>query len=439
MLITGHNELIETALERLAGSMRTTGKGSSVLLDALKHDRTLTLMRLWRKGNHPDPLNITSHINFDKLIQGLNYPDFPCGHYDIIKGRVVMTNASLCPIHKMAHDIKKRKGFENDRLTFAYSSHKGRFSTLHSMTFNPSTLVHQLRDMILHQAMVFATLSIHDTVSESTYGNPKPNIFWLGNLIHMVQDSYSPAHVVRSNTFKSGTAKEKKFIKVLKYLSKEEHVTRDLDDITQELASAFVLRAVQKAVKESKQFPNRKRVGAFLRNFAKEDGFPFNVHSKLDNMIDLFLSYYIFETPLEQPTERLNNKTYRQILARHTSHPQVHKIINFQYYNNQDSKKHALMDTLAFVKRYGLFEDAVRDTVVILDMYSHAIHEIAIEGKSCEDVAPVFASMVAKYLQERTLCIEKDCSHLMTGFDVDEIKSEFKEALTVRAFSDVLL
>lgn len=70
-----------------------------------------------------------------------------------------------------------------------------------------------------------------------------------------------------------------------------------------------------------------------------------------------------------------------------------------------------------FVKRYGLFEDAVCDTAVILEMYNHAIDEIAIHGRACKDVAPKFAGMVAKFMMEKTLCIEKDCSHLMTGFE----------------------
>lgn len=404
MLITGHKSIVEDALQIL----RREGT-SDALLNLLAGDVVSTEY---------------DHVNITELKKGLLYPDLPCGHFDIKNNNVIMTEAKLCAMHRLAFDIRKKKGFENDNLSFAYTSHKGRFSTLHAMTFNPHITVQALLDIILDQAVVFAMLSMHDHISESTRTRPRPNAFWLGHLLHMVQDAYSPAHVVRTNTFRAGRQKERRYIKVLKYLSQEKgYVSTDLDDITQELASRFVDKAIAAAIERGKRFADRNAVRKFLLVFAKEDKFPFDITSnkKVDKMVDLFLPFYMFaKHPGVQQLALVPSGD-----APASSAPQRHKIINFQYYNNQDSKKHAMRDTILYVKQVSLHDDVVRDTAAILKMYGHVL------SKSIPptEMSALFTSMVLRYMTEKTFAIEKGCADLLTGFNMDEVKREFKELL----------
>ena len=415
MLITGHKSILEDALDKL----KVDGT----------YDAFLTLLAGVVPNPNPNhnPTPHTDHVTITQLKKGLSYPDLPCGRFDIKNDKVIMTDASLCAMHRLALDIRKKQGFERDSLTFAYTSHKGRFSTLHAMTFNPHITVRALLEIILDQAVVFAMLSVHDHISESTRTSPRPNAFWLGHLLHLVQDAYSPAHVVRTNTFRSGRQKERRYIKVLKYLSQDKgYVSTDLDDITQELASRFVDKAIAAAIERGKAFADRNAVRKYLVSFAKEDRFPFEITSnkKVDKMVDLFLPFYMFA----------KHPGVQQIVAPSApSHPttripnQSHKVINFQYYNNQDSKKHALRDTILYVKQKALHDDVVEDTTAILKMYADVL---TASTTSQPEMAAQFTSMVLAYLTQKTFAIEKGCEDLLTGFNMDEVKEEFKELLS---------
>jgi hypothetical protein len=147
------------------------------------------------------------YITLQTLIEGLIYPDVPCSHVIMTERGVKYMHYSSC---KIPLSLVYLSNEEDNGLKEVVQSHRGRFSITHSMTYDPNVPMIDLRQKILRRIEILYHLALKDNSnldSRQTY----PNMFWLGQIIHCVQDSYSRVHTLRRMT------RQKTGIKKLKY------------------------------------------------------------------------------------------------------------------------------------------------------------------------------------------------------------------------------
>ena len=140
-----------------------------------------------------------SFIDTEPLRRGLHYPDLPCGKYDIVDNKYVfMTQKTTCNLLNLLQLYDP----QNNEFYEIFQSHKGILAYLHSMTPNPSFTVGDVRDTILIQICGFFILAIYDSNVFNKKAQKNPDVFWLGAILHVMMDSYSPAHAIRSDVKK---------------------------------------------------------------------------------------------------------------------------------------------------------------------------------------------------------------------------------------------
>jgi len=144
-------------------------------------------------SNYFDDTDDFMFVNDILLRNGLHYPDLSCGKIKLVDDdKLIYKNYNICNIALLSYLL-----FEN---TYGFKelvqSHRGKQAIGHSMSYNPNKTVIELRQEILKRAEILYMLALNDdTTINST--EPKPNIFWLGIILHLIQDSYSIVHTVR--------------------------------------------------------------------------------------------------------------------------------------------------------------------------------------------------------------------------------------------------
>ena len=164
-------------------------------------------------------------INFQLLKNGLHYPDVPCGELirteeNFIKWKEYTPCKTLFPLANLfLENVSDSRG-----LTEIVNSHRGRQAIGHAMTPDPAYLMMEIRQKILRRLEILYMLALDDNsllkkcdknsdckscyMKKNTFGSNdhylcsenKPNIFWLGLIIHCIEDSYSRAHTLREYT-----------------------------------------------------------------------------------------------------------------------------------------------------------------------------------------------------------------------------------------------
>jgi hypothetical protein len=390
MLTQGHSVLLKDALSLI---FKRGDEDATFILHLLDFSPSL-FRKFSKKKEHKNEM--FQYITYEGLKHGLAYPDFPCGKFDVQNGKFKMLDASLCSIYKLAYSIKKKKGFSSDEINFAHLSHKGQYSILHAMTHHPHFTVSEIKTKIINQAIIFAILSVKDTLTNDMINSPRPNIMWLGQLLHMIQDSYSPSHTIRSNTFRSGKSKEIKFIKLLRFLSKDkEYLSYQYDDITTEVANNFIDFVIEKAQKQNITFKNKRDIHKFIKEYAK-DNFPFELNKeRIDKMTELFIPLYIFKLyPELQSLDSYVSKAAVSIKHIIGDYIHTHPIINFQYYNNQEQLAHSIGDTIHSVKKKNLYTECVFDSSIIILMYASILRKLEQNPENIDDFSLQFAGLV---------------------------------------------
>ena len=126
----------------------------------------------------------------EEIKKGLRYPDFPCGSYVFDQGRIVFKR-TLCSLIRVFRDI-------TNNFASSYASHNGYYSVWHSMTYNPERSVHKITRDIIDQIISFLSLCFLDENTGAVRSTPE--YFWLGMALHVIMDSYSPAHTLRCSS-----------------------------------------------------------------------------------------------------------------------------------------------------------------------------------------------------------------------------------------------
>jgi hypothetical protein len=136
------------------------------------------------------------YITFENLVEGLIYPDVPCSQVIMTEQGVKYMHYSSC---KIPFSLVYLSNEADNGLKEVVQSHRGRFSITHSMTYDPNVPMIDLRQKILRRIEILYHLALNDNSnlnSRKTYAN----MFWLGQIIHCVQDSYSRVHTLRRMT-----------------------------------------------------------------------------------------------------------------------------------------------------------------------------------------------------------------------------------------------
>lgn len=154
-----------------------------------------------------------NYVNNSLLLSGLHYPDIPCNDLVITTDKQVKyLNYNTCriPLPLIYLFNEERNGLKQ-----TVQSHRGRQAIGHSMTYDPSVSMIELRQKILKRLEILYMLALHDnslikkchdSTCESCYKTmfskytcikSEPNIFWLGQILHCIQDSYSRVHTLR--------------------------------------------------------------------------------------------------------------------------------------------------------------------------------------------------------------------------------------------------
>ena len=155
------------------------------------------------------------YVNSELLTAGLHYPDVPCNELVITypEYKVKYLNYNTCSIPLPLLYLFDEEG---NGLKQTVQSHRGRQAIGHSMTFDPSVKMIDIRQKILRRLEILYMLALQDDslitkckkkecnicyksfFSNYTCLDPQPNIFWVGQILHCIQDSYSRVHTVRT-------------------------------------------------------------------------------------------------------------------------------------------------------------------------------------------------------------------------------------------------
>jgi hypothetical protein len=173
------------------------------------------LLRKSIPQNYFDDLSQFEYVNNELLSAGVQYPDIPCNDIVITKpnNKVKYLNYNTCRSLLPLLYLFNEEGYG---IKQTVQSHRGRQAIGHSMTYDPSVKMIDLRQKILRRLEILYMLALEDDslitkckndqcdicyktfFSNYTCLVPEPNIFWVGQILHCIQDSYSRVHTIRT-------------------------------------------------------------------------------------------------------------------------------------------------------------------------------------------------------------------------------------------------
>lgn len=165
--------------------------------------------------NYFEGLTKFEYVSNELLIAGFHYPDVPCNELVITnpENKVKYLNYNTCRIPLPLLYLFDEEG---NGLKQTVQSHRGRQAIGHSMTYDPSVKMIDIRQKILRRIEILYMLALKDDslitkcknkecnicyksfFSNYTCVEPQPNIFWVGQILHCIQDSYSRVHTLRT-------------------------------------------------------------------------------------------------------------------------------------------------------------------------------------------------------------------------------------------------
>lgn len=289
--------------------------------------------------------SIHKGFNQSYLRVGIQYPDAPCGKYDFEKGHVLLYHGRVCEITKLFALFDEKRYGESKIFQF----HKGFFSHLHAMTTDPLNTMEKIRNKIIMSILGYALLSVYsDTVFDQ---KPvlKPNSLWAGIILHIITDSYCPAHTIRSPKIK------------------------------------YNIVPVHKVIDNDKAM--RLRVHESIKTFAKND-ISFNMKEFIMNLKEmnqdandyiisrqrrLWKIYKVFK--FEYDINRLAQDVYKNYNSKeHSENENEGDIVAFQYYGVQPTMLHMRLDFLSYTKQNKhLYDRMMSECLRFLLLYKEVI------------------------------------------------------------------
>ena len=163
-----------------------------------------------------------SFINYKLLLNGLHYPDLPCNSLIInSNNEIKYLNYNACSIPSTLVYLLYE---EHYGLKQTVQSHRGRQAIGHSMTYDDKETMITIRQKILRRLEILYLLALNDNstcyaentnVTMFSCSETPPNIFWIGQILHCIQDSYSKVHTLRQSQNQMELNKEAKIVEVI--------------------------------------------------------------------------------------------------------------------------------------------------------------------------------------------------------------------------------
>jgi hypothetical protein len=295
------------------------------------------------------PKDFFTKDELKELEIGLIYPDKPCGRYEI-SDLSIKFNKKICEITKLLRMFDD-KHFGESKV---YQFHKGYFTHLHSMSTDSNNSVLKMRNKIIVSILGYSLLTIYDDTIFSKNPVIKPNTFWLGIILHIITDSYSPAHTIRDPKIPTTKINLDTNIdidkqmrldvhEIIKSLAKKSIIFKDKDEFIITLA---------KEVKDAKDFINSQ--SRSLWKIYKVFKFEYDTNKLINrllknNKIDLL------------KTQNNNKNNYGDI-------------ISFQYYPEQSMLMHLRLDLLTYVKdNPRIYKRLINECLEVLKLYKEVL------------------------------------------------------------------
>lgn len=156
-----------------------------ILIEAISKIKGITInknnIKYSNKNNYT--LNL-SNTDIENLIKGLFYPDLPCAYF-YIENKHLLMDLRLCSVTKIA---TLGRATDSNITSQIEESHNGRFSINHSMADNEMAHNIDIRNNILARCLTV----FYSFLEKNDYT-------FLGYLLHIIQDSWSPVHTKREN------------------------------------------------------------------------------------------------------------------------------------------------------------------------------------------------------------------------------------------------
>jgi hypothetical protein len=433
-----------------------------------------------------------SHLSYEMLEIGVKYQDMPCAtrvldyvqEKDRRNVRVYMKDYKLCnPLSLLVHAgpyPMSRSSAELAHLSEAYISHNLTLAYLHSMTPTPDMTNAQVAREVLRLCASLAAMAINDSLSMDGAKNA-PNAFWMGVLLHLVTDAFSPAHVLRHAHHSS--RKSDAILAVLRTLHamevREGYRPKDLSvDLVVRTVEEVASEILDRVEAGGRGVPaSRSDVLGLLRSRHASKGLPVgsfpSTPGQLSALMDMFMAIYMYQRMkrkagalLDDPKlartignkdkDKNNNKNNNKNKEKDNISTFLHMvnkkgsfkdrttwdekqrkrmgIVCFLYYNNQSHASHFFRDTSLYIKysskykKVRYYEGVVSVCSALLDRYVQAVQEL--RGKNGKDgaseVEQRFVDDVLTYLESEVFFFHApDCGDLHSGYDIDLIEREF--------------
>lgn len=365
MYIPGHLQLLGEALDLLSVA-------DQQYLFNIPHD-------------HFDAVRQSSNTAEAALYDGVIFPDIPCAKRSLTKGLAIQHDKLKSCNHRKLVSVSANKFSER------YATHKGALSSYHSMAPLTSVSVQSVRDDTVKLILVLLATSLMDDTTASSSKGERLNIYWLGIALHVLMDSYSPAHTLRNGRQDDV---DYAFLKKQMVPLRSQHTVMPNDTKTDEWA----IRMQQSAEAVAKDlFRNRSTMkdvtspdgilDLILENMMKEQDTANVSHQRalltsreVVDLLQIFMMYAhnariesLFS--IDAIIER-SPKTKKK--AGHVG------IATFFNYNTQSNVFHMKHDLLSYVDKYGYREELLSECARLMSVFIDTARNLEACGSTAE-------------------------------------------------------
>jgi len=331
-----------------------------------------------------------NNVNITNITIGMQYPDLPCGKYRFNDDNeyIIMTDNSLCPIIKLYKILFKEYEFSE-----IFQSHNGFNSYLHSMSYNDGILNKNIYDKILTYIVGCLLLSIYDKQYYKINDlKPEPNIFWIGVILHMITDSYSPSHTIRFKNIKTEFPykikidKDARIVRLIKkYISNLNTIITSEDKLKNILLKHFA--------NENKQ--------AFIKE---------NIHH-IFKVYKLFLFHIQVNNKINS-LNLINNDESVPIITKSTTYD----IQYFQYYENQSTLYHNSKDLMLVLNNYPkMYKRMINECKFIMINYRNCLINIKNDRDNHLNYAKQFINTTYNFIKNNTYRMDNNSLNRKSG------------------------
>ena len=113
--------------------------------------------------------------HYAAIKQGVQYPDLPCGKYEVDKSRISLKSRDICGWIQYVFHSSGDASFNE-----IHTSHIGHNAIVHSMTPYTHKTVEEIRDSIIELIELFFYLALFGETEGTASNKLAPDPFWLG-------------------------------------------------------------------------------------------------------------------------------------------------------------------------------------------------------------------------------------------------------------------